>query len=829
MHEAGAQEGFPVRVPGSVLDALAGAGAVGDPFFRMNEYGLAELFRKDYVFERTFTVPEDLLEASHLDLVFDGIDTIARIVVNGVEIGKADNMHRRWRFPLSHIRAGENQLRVVLRSPVRFIEHYEAGPGRSSAYAHAGAMKGYEHIRKAHSMFGWDFAPCLPDEGIWRSVWLEAYEHRIRDISFRQSFTGNDASLAVRVTFAPEGEPGGTVECVLKDRETGETAAEMRAPVQKETDLVLTVRRVKKWWPNGLGPQPLYDLRVRYISEEGEVHEEERLTVGFRTVRIVRKDDTWGKSFEIEVNGQDIFAMGANVMPYDAVYPNRTKKRSQFLLNSCVRANMNCIRVWGGGFYPDDSFYETCDEAGLLVWQDLMFADGAYDFTDSFRKNCEEEIRFNLKRMRTHPCLALVCGSAGCEAAWQSDPEAADGKAALVNDYRDFFERRVPELVKETAPDVFYWPSSPSSGGIDIKECENSGESHYGDFGPAGIGNAEYKRHFFRFLTEFGTASFPSGKTIDTFTDPSDRNLFSRVMDSHQKDPRSSGVITDAMSRLMRFPESFAQAVYFSQICQALAVKDCAEHLRQNRGRCMGALYRQLNDTWPGTSCSGIDYYGRWKALHYMACRFFAPIAVSLKLDGDRVRIYTENETPDPVGRTAEIFVRDMKFRELAHVMTAGIVEAFSCESSMTLDLGTIPEYREMKRQPKTAGSIDERIFIEGVVTLSDGRVLRDVKPVLPWKYVDLPEPDIDVDVRTGGENEDFSYSITLSANCFAAFVELDLDNADVIFSDNDFCIASDTPVTVRIEKGSIVRGNPGTASELRQHLRIQTLRGRVR
>ena len=836
MHEAGSQEGYSVRVPGSVLSGLLDAGVIENPYERMNEYAARELFRNDYIFERSFMLPEDLLELEHLDLVFEGIDTLASVSVNGVHVGDADNMHRCWRFSLRHLHAGKNEIRVMLRSPLRFMERKDWPEDKRSVYAPEGAIPGFRAIRKSASMFGWDWGPQLPDEGIWRSVRLEAYESRMDDVRISQSISGHEGELTVGVTFVHTKPLRGFVECVLQERGSGETVrARVRADGSESPDgsctATLKVPHVHLWWPRGFGAQSLYDLKIRYMSSEGNVHEEVRRTIGFRTLTVDRSSDQWGRAFTITVNGKGIFAMGADVIPPDCMYSHITPKRVRYLVQSAADANMNCLRVWGGGFYPDDTFYSCCDELGILVWQDLMFANAGYVLDEHFEESVRNEVRDNLRRIRSHPSLALICGNNETESAWEGwEDFKRDNAPALRDDYVRLFQEILPEIVEQEAPGVFYWPSSPSSGGLGVAQnTDDDGDSHYWDVWHGEKPFSDYKNHMFRFLSEFGFQSFPDMKTIESFTEPEDRNPFARVMESHQKNQNANGKMMRYLSALFQMPTSFSQTVYLSQLQQALAIKCGVDHLRRNRGRCMGTLYWQLNDVWPGQSWSSIDYFGRWKILHYMARRFFAPVAVSLYYEGDKARIYTSNETPDPIGRTAEIYVKDMHFHELGHVMTAGIIEAQTAESSMCFDLTSIPEYREMKKKPRTAGSIDERIFIEGVVTLSDGRELRDVATVLPWKYLQLPDPDIDVEVRTGGAEDDFSYSITLTSDSFAPYVHLDLDNADVIFSDNDFCITDSRPRTVRIEKKDILRGNPGTAEELKRHLLIQTIRGMVR
>ena len=484
------------------------------------------------------------------------------------------------------------------------------------------------------------------------------------------------------------------------------------------------------------------------------------------------------------VNGVKIFAMGGNYIPEDCLYTRITEERQEYLVRSMVGANYNCVRVWGGGYYPSDQFYDLCDRYGLIVWQDLMFACNVYEVTDYFAENCREEVRDNLKRLRHHACLGIICGNNEIESAWHHWRDFQKESVYLRADYIRLFEEILPRTVRETAPDIFYWPSSPSSGGcFDDPDNENNGDTHYWAVWHGQLPFTDFGNHYFRFCSEFGFQSFPCMKTVESFTEKADRNIFSRVMESHQKNDSANGKMLYYLSENFRCPSTLEQTVYISQILQGMAVRYGVEHWRRNRGRCMGALYWQVNDNWPAPSWSSIDYFGRWKALHYMAKEFYARRAASLELNGGRIRLWAENETAENQAFRMQISLKKMDYTVASEITTTGNVDAFSSVCGAEIDLDDCHAYRKLKQDCASDEDPDEALFIEGVVEYEDGTVRRSVETLLPYKYLRLKSPVFHTEVSRKGT----AYEISLEADSFAAFVELSVDDADVIFSENYF------------------------------------------
>ena len=635
------------KVPGSVYGDLLSAGQIPDPFWRDNENEALKIMENDFVYDRTFSADAKLLAHERIWLRCHGLDTLATVEVNGQTAGKADNMHRTWEFDVKALlREGENTLRITLASPTRFIrEAYARQPLEGSS----DAMRGFPYLRKAHCMFGWDWGPRLPDAGIWRDIELAAADTaRLADVSVLQEH--RDGKVGLQVLSRTE---------QWSDAET-ETAVTVTAPdgqvfTGKGADCRLEIDHPQLWWPVGYGEQPLYTVEVT-LRKNGEILDSWKRRIGLRTMTVRREKDEWGECFCHCVNGLDIFAMGADYIPEDNLLPRVNRERTRRLLEDARAAHMNAIRVWGGGYYPGDDFYDLCDEMGILVWQDFMFACAAYDLTEEFERNVCAEFRDNIRRLRHHASLALWCGNNEIESfvpygMW------VDNKK-LIADYIKLYEYILPKLVKEEDPQTFYWPSSPSSGGsFDEPSDENRGDNHYWAVWHGLKPFTDYRNHVFRYASEFGFQSFPCMATIESFTEPEDRNVFSYVMEKHQRNASANGKIAEYLSQTYLYPSSFDRFVYASQLLQAQAMQYGVEHWRRHRGRCMGTLIWQLNDCWPVTSWASIDYYGRWKALHYYEKRFFAPVLISCEEEGTLTQDPNVNAEPYPLKKSARLNV----------------------------------------------------------------------------------------------------------------------------------------------------------------------------
>lgn len=803
-------ESVDMQIPGTVLSGLLAAGKIKDPFYRTNEDATRALFWKDYVFTRTFDVDEELLAQQHIVLVCEGLDTLAEISINGTFLAKTDNMHRTWKFQAKKLlHPGKNEIQIVFRSVLRFIEDYPYEAHKKINYIPCGSMKGNQLLRKAHSMFGWDWGPQTIDAGIFRDIYLQGYSHaRIEDIRIHQQHAKN-VSVQTSITLS-ESVPGQKL-CVELSEDGADKPLQTKL-CKTNADGVAAVDFVienpKLWWPNDYGDQPLYIVRTTLLDEDGTSLESITRRIGLRTLTISQEKDEWGNEFAFCVNGVKIFTRGGNYIPDDCLYTRITEKKLDYILESCRRAHFNCVRVWGGGYYPSDAFYDLCDEKGLIVWQDLMYACNVYDVTDAFAENCRQETYDNVRRLRHHASLGLWCGNNEIESAWDHWGDFQKETPYLRADYIRLFEEVLPKAVQEADGETFYWHSSPSSGGcFDNPDDANRGDTHYWDVWHGQKPFTDYRKYFFRFCSEFGFQSFPCAKTVNSFTLEDDRNIFSRVMESHQKNDAANGKMLYYLSENLRYPKDLTHLLYASQVLQGMAIKYGVDHWRRNRGRCMGTLYWQINDNWPAPSWSSIDYFGRWKALHYMAQKFYAPHAVSMTLEDHRCHVYFSNESFETTEYSLTLSIRDLSGNVLETYETKGNSPAFSAIETAVVDICSWEDQKD-------------DVFLEAVIHTKDQKVLKDVETLVPYKYLNLKNPVI----STEAEETNDAFILHISSDCFAPFVALDFDDADVIFSDNFFHLTDKTVQDIIVKKEDILQGHFENAEDFRKRLQILSL-----
>ncbi|MGN1140259.1 MAG: glycosyl hydrolase 2 galactose-binding domain-containing protein [Oliverpabstia sp.] len=780
MHQVGEKTWFPARVPGTVYTDLLENGQMEDPFWKDNENKALALMEKDYEYETVFQCDE-LRKSKKVWLKFEGLDTIADVYVNEKFVGKAENMHRIWEYDVTDVLTdGDNTLRIYFHSPLQYIkEAYAKQPTRGSE----DAMDGFVHIRKAHCMFGWDWGAHLPDAGIFRPVYLLGVdEGRIDSVQIHQIHEEGKVSLDVSVLRNPAEDLKKEIPCCGDDGFTYNvqvTAPDGTVVTAVDSPKNVEIADPQLWWPNGIGEQPLYEVSVTLYKDGKEVDVWTR-KIGLRTMTMHLEPDEWGTSFAHQVNGKDIFAMGADYIPEDhllgRVNPGTTRK----LLEQCKAANFNAVRVWGGGYYPEDWFYDICDELGLMVWQDFMFACAVYDLTPEFEANIRAEFVDNIKRLRHHASLGLWCGNNEMEqfvseGNWVSKPSE-------VRDYLFMYERVIPEVLRQYDPDTFYWPASPSSGGsFDDPRDPNRGDVHYWDVWHGNKPFSDYRNYFFRYASEFGFQSFPSMKTIETISDdPADWNIFSYVMEKHQRNAGANGKILNYLQQTYRYPTQFPVLLYASQMLQAEAIKYGVEHFRRNRGRCMGAIYWQLNDCWPVASWASVDYWGRWKALHYYAKRFFAPVMISCEEQGwmtaqadmnrehfefeKSIRLNVTNETLNDKKVTVIWALRNA---DSSVVRQEEIQVAVPALSSVWLDKVEFPEVDYFSQYVSYEAWEDVTCISEGTVIFSYPKYFRYLDPKLSY--------------RVEGDE------IIVTAEAYAKGVEILNENEDLILSDNYF------------------------------------------
>jgi len=783
------QDWVPAKVPGSVFCDLLANRLMDDPFYRDNEDKSLKLMDYDYEYLKEFSIDPDFLTHDEILLKFEGLDTLARIDLNGKTLANTSNMHRTFTFDVKpFLQTGSNLITVTFFSPTKYI----AQKYQEQRIWGANAIKGFPYLRKAHYMLGWDWGPELPDMGIWRDVSIVATSGaRLDDVKINQNHdleTG-DVNLTIHLSVDQFNPSDLTAECTLF-APTGETQISHIAISEGVATLNFNIQNPQLWWPNGYGAQPLYTLEVKLLCGErcGAVAIDTRsFKIGLKKFRVLREPDEWGESFTFNINGLSIFARGANYIPEDNLLPRCSREKTEKLIRHCVNSNFNCIRVWGGGIYPPDYFFELCDQYGLIVWQDFMFACAVYDLTPEFEENICAEFVDNIKRIRHHACLGLWCGNNENEQAiqgWHVDSHS-DNHEQRKLDYLRMFEEIIPEVLKVHDPDTFYWPSSPSSGGkFDDPNDFTRGDAHYWGvwIGLAPI--TEYRKQCFRFMSEFGFISFPCLKTIETFTLPEDRNPFSYVMDKHQKHTGGNGKVMHYLSEEYRYPETFESFLFASQILQAEAIKYGVENWRKQRGKCMGTIFWQVNDCNPVVSWSSIDYFGRWKPLQYYVKKMFAPVLLVATDDDTRVAFDLVNDSLNVVSGTVHWALRSHNTDVIQKGSFAASCKAMSADFCTTLDFTDSLANGETRRSTY----LDYSLEVDGE-KLVEGTVLF-VKP----KHFDFLKPSFKLDVSE--TNEEFL--IKVETDVFAKSVELEIEGVDCVFSDNYFDLSDSKTVSVK-------------------------------
>ena len=804
---------IPAKVPGSVYNDLLEAGMMEDPYYRDNEDAALELMKNDFVYEGSFTFDnKEAEEADEVLLRFNGLDTIADIELNGNALGYADNMHRVWEYSVKELlKPDMNNIKIVFHSPVKYIsEQYEKDP---AILGTEDAMRGFPKIRKGHYMFGWDWGPRLPDAGIWKDVELLAVKKaRFTGVYLRQDFNEDlsSVSLSVEPSVCPAGydeeiklfgnktlkarKNSSVYDCVeelhvlvtvtdpdgnkLYDR-TDITTDIAKNDSGKTGAQSLVIEDPRLWWPNGLGEQPLYTITVELADNEGNVCDDWSRRIGLRKMEMSTAKDEYGSEFAHVVNNVKFFAMGADYIPEDNILSRTSRERTYDLIRQCVAANFNCIRVWGGGLYPSDDFYDACDEMGLVVWEDFMFACANYRLTHDFEESILAELRDNIRRLRHHASLGLWCGNNEMEMFVLKGEWGA--KNEIKSDYVKIYEYLFPRLLEEEDPDRFYWPASPScGGGFDEPDSPDRGDVHYWDVWHGNKPFTEYRKFYFRYLSEFGFQSFPSIKTVESFTEPEDRNVFSYVMEKHQRNASANGKIMNYMEQTFLYPNDLDTLIYASQLLQAEAIKYGVEHFRRNRGRCMGTVYWQLNDCWPVASWSSIDYYGRWKALHYYARRFFAPFMVSCEEEGLLSQTMNTNAEPFDVKKSIRLSVANESMTERKGRVCWQLRKADGSILKEESEEVTVPALSSMwleKKELKEAGLYDNYVsyqLYENDEVISEGTVL-----FCAPKHFRFMDPGLSI--RTEGDE------IVVSSVRYARSIEIRNENDDLILSDNFF------------------------------------------
>jgi len=765
---AGTGDWRPAVVPGCVHLDLMRNGLIPDPFYREQENEVQWVAEEDWDYRKDFILPSPVFKMPRIDLVCRGLDTLARIEINGREVGSADNMFRSWRFDVKpFLKAGGNEIRIRFESPVKEQRRLE----RRLPYKLPGEAP---HLRKAPYHFGWDWGPRLATSGIWRSIGLEAWDAaRIDRLQLIQDvLSPSRAEVRVRAEILSGEEKSVAAEIILEGRNGLRITEPVRLQAgRNRLEFPLTIRNPALWWPAGMGSQALYTVRLT-LRQGADVLDAAALRTGLRTLTLEHEPDEWGTCFRFAANGVPFFAKGGNWIPADSFPPRVTRERYARLLGDCVKAHMNMVRVWGGGIYESPDFYDLCDELGLVVWQDFMFACALFPGDEDFVANVSAEAEDVVRDLRRHPSLALWCGNNECEEGWFHWGWKETYPETVWRDYEKIFHELLPEIVRRHDPGRAYWPSSPHSLRPGDPRAEDSGDMHVWDVWHGREPFESYRLKGHRFMSEFGFQSFPLLETVRAYARPDDWNLTSPVMEHHQKNPRGNSLILHYLLDRYRMPGDFKSLLWLSQVLQAEGMKIAVEHFRCQKPRTMGALYWQINDCWPVASWSGIDYFGRWKALHHYARRFFAPVLAA------------------PIARQGRLDIHVVS--DLLRPMDGVLHWTLASNDGRVIDRGAAPvrlepgESRAVLSRTEDewlSGRRGRDVYLHCAIK-EKSRVLSDnVHHFVPLKTVDLPDPGL----RWSLAPDEAGAAVTVSALRLAKNVHLEAPGLEGRFEDNFF------------------------------------------
>ncbi len=816
--QADKEEWNDAVVPGSVHSDLIRNELIKDPFYRLNEHNVQWIDKKDWIYTTTLSITEDLLSKDRLILDFKGLDTHADVFLNDEKILVTDNMFRAWEVDVKDkVRYGENNLRIYFHSPIKVgLDKYDNYPHQIHSSANdlseIGQVEGNKrvgsHLRKAAYHFGWDWGPRLVTSGIWKPVFLKAWNRaRMVDLRIVQNqISGKKATLTAEFEI----EAVDDMKADLEMNVDGIPVTKIAVNIEEGTKVYsvdFEIANPELWWSNGLGDAHLYNVSGKLVTDEG--FDEISHNIGIRTLELIREEDEDGKSFFVELNGHQVFMKGANYIPNDVFLDRVTPERYEEVILTAKNSNHNMLRVWGGGIYEKDIFYDLCDKHGILVWQDFMFANNMYPGHPEFLENVKQEAEYNIKRLRNHPSIVLWCGNNEILAAWKSwgweeeemerDPVAAKAEWKA---YKDIFLSVLPDAVNKLDPQRFYHPSSPQADDS-LVNVFNRGDNHFWGVWWGKEEFSKYHTELSRFMSEYGFQSFPEMRTINRFAVEEDWDIYSEVMKSHQRSSIGNSTIELYMLRDYQKPKDFPSFIYTGQLLQAEGVKQALESHRIAMPYTMGSLYWQINDCWPVASWSSTDYYGNWKALQYFTKKAFDKILVAPRVLNDTIEVHVVSDRLVDFEAEMELRVLDFRGNQIRSKVLPVSMKANSSQLFFTeptaeffkkLDLSSSVLAVSLKEDGEEIGR--SHIFFNRV------------------KDLDLPVTDLEYSIAKA----DGQYVVELKTDALAKNVYLSSEGSEGFFSDNYFDML---PGEKR--KITFTSGNANEAFE--RNLKILTLR----
>ena len=789
-------------VPGTIHTDLMANGIIEDPYYRLNERKIQWVDKKDWIYQTTFNLNNQEFNRQNHELNFKGLDTYANVYLNDSIILKSNNMHRTYIVNVKeYLLKGANVLRIVLESPIKKgLELYDALdyvlPVSANDQAETGEVPGGKrinvHTRKAAYHYGWDWGPRLVTSGIWRPITMRSWDDfRICDFIINTSLNGDVATIMAQIEIESSFDNINTL-LELKLDDTIISSSKLRIQKGKQQySIPIKIDKPELWWPNGLGKQHLYNIKADLKRKE--IVSTVSKNFGIRNIALISDSALRQPNFYFEVNGTPTFAKGVNYIPQDVFLPRVSNSDYQRILQAAKDANMNMIRVWGGGVYEDDRFYELCDSLGLMVWQDFMFACAMYPGDDGFLENVKKEAIDNVKRLSQHPSIALWCGNNEVLAAWkrwgweQTANKEQSPKVAqqIWHSYDTLFHKILPSIVRQYHKEVDYWASSPSAS-EGLPEEYSHGDTHYWGVWWGKEPFQNFNTKISSFMSEYGFQSFPEYASFKKYAENQDKSIYSEVMNAHQRSSIGNSTIEEYLKRNYRKPIDFEAQLYMSQLLQAEGIQMGIEAHRRNKERCMGSLYWQLNDCWPGASWSSIDYYGKWKALHYKVKESFAPVIVSYEFVDDNLQISVVSDLTTSFQGALNITLSEFKGIEEILNWTQKVNLAPN-ESKVVL---TIPK----DGLPKAKN----QLYTYLQLALRDENGIRASKNIYfkPFKELVLPRPNLSFETEYDKSNVLY---LTVKSDYFAKGVHVTCDG-DQNFSDNFFDMPINGKKTVSIQ-----------------------------
>lgn len=794
---------YPATVPGVVHTDLLQNKIIEDPFFRLNERGLQWIDKEDWVYETCFTLAADMMRKENMELVFEGLDTYADVYLNDECILKADNMFRCWSIPVrQYIREENNILKVYFHSPVKIdVPKWDALPYQYPASNDQSENGGLFNkkisifARKAGYHYGWDWGPRLVTSGIWRPVYIRAWSDlRINDVFIEQKEVGaGRAVIAGHVELDADKDMNGVL-VTITDEVTGRVLGEWQADLKRGTNRVtvdFVLHKPKLWWSNGLGEPFLYRFRTDIIAG-GELLDSKTERVGIRSLKVVHQPDKDGHTFYIELNGHPVFAKGANYIPSDNFLPRVTPENYKRTILDAAGVNMNMLRVWGGGIYENDVFYDLCDEYGIMIWQDFMFACSMYPAEGALLDNIHQEAVDNVKRLRNHACIALWCGNNECQDAWlgwgwkceieRQNKEYAD---KIWAQYRQQYHVTLPGGVREYAPGTFYWPSSPFAFEGEMSGTTD-GDRHYWSVWHGKAPISDYDSEKSRFFSEYGFQSFPEFESVKRYAPyPEDWDIRSEVMMSHQRGgDHANGLIETYLLNEYKKPRDFRAFLYMNHVLQGDAIKTAIESHRRQMPYNMGTLFWQHNDCWPVASWASRDYYGRWKAQHYYVRKAYDDILISSVVEGDDLKVYAVSDRLENTSGRLQLQVCQFDGTVVHHWDKSVGISGNDSRVCFSAPLAKLLE-----------GADRGTVYVRVDYTDKSGRVYHNNYCLSKQKDMDYPKVDLQTEVRSieGG------YEVMVSADKFARAVCLSVADNESVYSDNYFDVQPKSSVQVQV------------------------------